>query len=67
MCLHEKRILTIPSDLAYGQLLDQFRGYIAPYTSLGDRGFGTVIPAGSALVFDVELLGLEPTGPREEL
>ncbi|KAF7793986.1 hypothetical protein EIP86_005111 [Pleurotus ostreatoroseus] len=42
MCVGEKRILTIPSDLAYGS-----------------RGFGSVIPANSALVFDVELLGLE--------
>ncbi|PSR79249.1 hypothetical protein PHLCEN_2v7107 [Hermanssonia centrifuga] len=50
MCLNEKRILTIPSTMAYGS-----------------RGFGSVIPANSALVFDVELVGLESTGKREEL
>ncbi|KIP11578.1 hypothetical protein PHLGIDRAFT_99370 [Phlebiopsis gigantea 11061_1 CR5-6] len=50
MCVNEKRVLTIPSDLAYGS-----------------RGFGSVIPAGSALVFDVELVGLDPKASREEL
>ncbi|TRM70105.1 hypothetical protein BD626DRAFT_476311 [Schizophyllum amplum] len=48
MCLHEKRTLTIPSDLAYGK-----------------RGFGRVIPADSALVFDVELVGLESKAHQE--
>ncbi|RXW18607.1 hypothetical protein EST38_g7245 [Candolleomyces aberdarensis] len=34
----------------------------------GDRGFGNVIPAKSALVFDVELMGLTPKpGSRDEL
>jgi len=50
MCLHEKRTLTIPSNLAYGS-----------------RGFGSVIPANSALVFTVELVGLKPAAGHEEL
>ncbi|EIM82776.1 uncharacterized protein STEHIDRAFT_124123 [Stereum hirsutum FP-91666 SS1] len=51
MCLNEKRILTIPSDKAYGS-----------------RGFGSVIPANSALVFDVELVGLDSkAAPHQEL
>jgi len=50
MCLHEKRILTIPSDMAYGS-----------------RGFGSVIPPNSALVFDVELVGLETKRSSDEL
>ncbi|KAF8625871.1 hypothetical protein AX15_005155 [Amanita polypyramis BW_CC] len=33
----------------------------------GSRGFGKVIPPHSALVFDVELVGLETHGRREEL
>ncbi|KAF5335136.1 hypothetical protein D9611_010882 [Ephemerocybe angulata] len=49
MCVGEKRILTIPSNMAYGS-----------------RGFGSVIPAHSALVFDVELMKLIP-GARDEL
>lgn len=36
-------------------------------TPLGARGFGNVIPPNSALVFDVELVGLEPKAGREEL
>ncbi|KAH9994051.1 hypothetical protein BJV77DRAFT_961681 [Russula vinacea] len=50
MCVGEKRTLTIPSDMAYGQ-----------------RGFGTVIPANSALVFDVELVGLTSKSKHQEL
>ncbi|KAI9509416.1 hypothetical protein F5148DRAFT_760363 [Russula earlei] len=51
MCVGEKRTLTIPSDMAYGQ-----------------RGFGSVIPANSALVFDVELVGLtSKSSTHEEL
>ncbi|KAH7920709.1 hypothetical protein BV22DRAFT_1097699 [Leucogyrophana mollusca] len=48
MCVNEKRILTIPSNMAYGT-----------------RGFGKVIPSNSALVFDVELVSLDPA--RDEL
>ncbi|KAI0313924.1 hypothetical protein OF83DRAFT_1139261 [Amylostereum chailletii] len=33
----------------------------------GSRGFGSVIPANSALVFDVELMNLDAKQPREEL
>jgi len=50
MCVGEKRILTIPSDMAYGS-----------------RGFGSVIPPNSALVFDVELVGLTSKPTHEEL
>ena len=35
--------------------------------STGSRGFGKVIPPQSALVFDVELVGLEAQGGRDEL
>ena len=43
MCIGEKRKLTIPSDLAYG-----------------DRGAGHMIKGGDTLIFDVELLNIEP-------
>ncbi|KAI0266749.1 hypothetical protein BC834DRAFT_111375 [Gloeopeniophorella convolvens] len=33
----------------------------------GPRGFGSVIPANSALVFDVELVGLDSKSAHEEL
>ncbi len=36
-------------------------------TMSGSRGFGNVIPPQSALVFDVELVGLEAQGGRDEL
>jgi len=42
MCKGEKRKLTIPAHLAYG-----------------DQGFGTIIPAGSSLVFDIELVDIK--------
>jgi FK506-binding protein 2 len=32
----------------------------------GSNGFGSVIPPNSALVFDVQLVGLEPHGKRED-
>jgi len=50
MCVGEKRTLTIPPDMAYGQ-----------------RGFGSVIPPNSALVFNVELVGLTSKSAHEEL
>jgi len=50
MCVGEKRTLTIPSQMAYGE-----------------RGFGSVIPANSALIFDVELVGLTSKTTHQEL
>jgi len=50
MCVGEKRTLTIPSHLAYGE-----------------RARGSAIPANSALVFDVELVGLTSKTTHEEL
>ncbi|KAJ7903709.1 hypothetical protein B0H14DRAFT_2666057 [Mycena olivaceomarginata] len=53
MCLNEKRTLTIPSDLAYGTT--NARGALVP-----------VIPANSALVFTVELVGLDSKVSKHE-
>ena len=78
MCLNEKRTLTIPAHKAYG-LSPSFLPRVAvankgPYLNIssylrltGSRGFGSVIPANSALVFDVELVGLDSKSTREEL
>ena len=65
MCVNEKRRLTIPSDLAYGKSFLLLRIPELRYLgSTGSRGFGTIIPPGSTLVFDVELVSLNP---RDEL
>lgn len=47
MCIGDKRTLTIPPAMAYG-----------------DRGVGP-IPAGSTLVFETELVGIEGVGKDE--
>ena len=65
MCLNEKRTLTIPSNLAYGVCSSSILPLLSKiltilFGSTGARGFGNLIPANSALVFTVELVGLEP-------
>lgn len=68
MCLGEKRILTIPSKKAYGQpILHLECSCISSpsYHHTGSRGFGSIIPPHSALVFDVELVGLQPKAGKE--
>ncbi|KAJ3076759.1 Peptidyl-prolyl cis-trans isomerase fpr2 [Podochytrium sp. JEL0797] len=49
MCIGEKRTLTIPSELAYGK---------HDAGTSGPNGTGNVIPGGSTLIFDVELLDI---------
>ena len=69
MCLNEKRKLTIPAHMAYGQdphCLVQQPPLIFLPLFLGPRGFGEIIPPNSALVFTVELVGLDSVA-REEL
>jgi FKBP-type peptidyl-prolyl cis-trans isomerase len=60
MCEGEKRKLTIPSDLAYGACPVRIpRSSSSLYwRRVGSRGFGKVIPANSALVFETELTKL---------
>lgn len=48
MCVGEKRRLTIPPELAYG-----------------DKGFDTLIPPGSTIIFDTELIKI--VEPKDEL
>ncbi|KIK02700.1 hypothetical protein K443DRAFT_677423 [Laccaria amethystina LaAM-08-1] len=51
-----------------GMCLNEKRTLTIPADmAYGSRGFGNVIPANSPLVFTVELVGLEPKGPRDEL
>lgn len=70
MCAKERRRLTIPPSKAYGPKL--FPSHNAKFLlklfityEIGSRGFGNLIPANSALVFDVELV--EITAKRDEL
>ncbi|KAK0195017.1 hypothetical protein F5146DRAFT_1023902 [Armillaria mellea] len=50
-----------------GMCLNEKRTLIIPsHKAYGSRGFGSVIPPNSALVFDVELVGLDSKG-RDEL
>jgi FKBP-type peptidyl-prolyl cis-trans isomerase len=67
MCVGEKRTLTIPSHMAYGTwlTLPVHLSYSLP--DVGERGFGSVIPANSALMFDVELVDLTSKATHEEL
>jgi hypothetical protein len=45
-----------------------FISEIQTVMAAGERNFGTIIPANSALVFDVELMDLKPKpGSRDEL
>ncbi len=66
MCLYEKRTLTIPSNMAYGTSLLECTLY-GTENYAGSRGFGSLIPPNSALVFDVELVELDSNNPRQEL
>jgi FK506-binding protein 2 len=67
MCVGEKRTLTIPSDMAYGLYNVTIFAICIDTRNSGQRGFGTVIPANSALVFDVELVGLTSKSKHQEL
>ncbi|PPQ71269.1 hypothetical protein CVT26_012040 [Gymnopilus dilepis] len=49
-----------------GMCLNEKRTLTIPSDlAYGPRGFGSVIPPNSALVFDVELVGLEPSAHEE--
>jgi hypothetical protein len=52
--------------MAYGWFIPAIYEIYAHSWFLGSRGFGSVIPANSALVFDVELVSLQKAS-REEL
>lgn len=59
MCIGEKRLLTIPPDMAYGM------SAVQKQLTSGERGFPPVIPASSTLIFDVELVAIK--NRKEEL
>jgi FK506-binding protein 2 len=67
MCVGEKRTLTIPSHMAYGLSSIPWFIICTDVHNSGERGFGSVIPANSALVFDVELVDLTHKPAHEEL
>jgi len=56
MCVSEKRKLTIPPELGYGEsTLMHMNERLQP----GVRGHPPVIPPESTLIFEVELLGIK--------
>ena len=57
MCVSEKRKLTIPPELGYGELFAST--YRTKLIAAGVRGHPPVIPPESTLVFEVELLGIK--------
>ena len=57
MCVSEKRKLTIPPELGYGESIMSVSARCAE--EIGVRGHPPVIPPESTLVFEVELLGIK--------
>jgi FK506-binding protein 2 len=56
MCVSEKRKLTIPPELGYGEFTLM---HMNKCLQSGVRGHPPVIPPESTLVFEVELLGIK--------